>query len=287
METKSVPKDVPYPNTTTLPADVEAILHLGGGMLLGEPLEMADGSYVLPLGKDVKLERLPALNPKLPGFVSGSETVIEPDSFVDYITKFKSKDAIVLASLSRNTLVALLDYHGDARSGEANNAVPGRNAHRVTLNCPWDPDYKKWRDVFDKPIAQPDLMEFLEDLIHTIGEPLAGDLLDAVGNVEIDRDSKFKSVRNLRNGTVQFIYAEEERPGDLVVAMPDVIKVITPIFQGGTAMQLDVKLRYHLDKGILFFKLVLPGREKLERDGFRTIGERVRNETSTPVFYGA
>lgn len=81
---------------------------------------------------------------------------------------------------------------------------------------------------------------------------------------------------------------EEERSAAvMVVSMPEVISVVTPIFQGGTALQLEVKLRYHLDKGILFFKLVLAGREKLERDGFRTIGERVRQDTGTPVFYAA
>lgn len=266
--------------------DVKELLELGGAVVVGEPIENPDGSLTIFVGKDVKPHQIAALNPKLPDFVRQSETFIEPDSFIAYLTKFKTKTAIVRASLKATQFVAVLDYHGDSRA-ETDGAVPGRGAHVVTLDCPWDPDYAKWRKLFDMPIEQDSLLEFIEDVIHTIGAPLAGDLIDAISNVEINRESKFKSVRNLRNGTVQFTYAEEERGDAIVVKMPDTISVVTPIFQGAGSLQLDVKLRYHLDKGALFFKLVLPGREKLERDGFRTIGAKVTEKTGTPVFYGA
>lgn len=97
--------------------------------------------------------------------------------------------------------------------------------------------------------------------------------------------SKFKSARNLRNGTVQFIFAESEAP--LVVKLPEIITIVTPVFQGGNPQTIDVRLRYGLDRGSLAFKLVLTGAEKLERDAFRSIGERVRTDTATPVFYAA
>ena len=201
------------PSISSLPPDIAALLAIGGDTLVNEPIVGADGTSYVLVGKDIKVEKIPALNPVLPDFVTAAESFVEPDSFIEYITKFKTKDAVVLASLSKTSFVAKLDYHGDARQG-SDAAVPGRNAHAVTLNCPWDQDYAKWRAVFDKPILQADLMEFFEDVIHTIGLPLAGDLLDAIGNVELDRSSKFKSVRNLRNGTVQFVYAEDERNGE-------------------------------------------------------------------------
>lgn len=269
--------------------DVKELLDLGGHVLVGEPVQHPDGSMTIFIGEKMKTHSVPALNPVLPEFVKQAETFIEPESFIAYITKFKTSTAIVRASLNANQFVGLLDYHGDARTGERDAALPGRLAHLVTLNCPWDPDYKKWRDIFDKPIEQTDLLEFIEDVIHTIGAPVAGDLIDAISNVEIDRESKFKSYRNLRNGTIQFTYAEEERGGgsSVTLRMPDTITVVTPIFQGAGTLQLDVKLRYHLEKGMLMFKLVLPGREKLERDGFRTIGREITQATNTPVFYGA
>lgn len=270
-----------------LPAEVKALLDMGGAQLVSAPVARADGSTVYFLGGDVKAHHLPALNPVLPDHVVATEVFTEPDSFIDYLIRFRSSRAIVRAMQADNRFVAVLDYHGDARGAENDAAVPGRCSHMAQLKCPWDPDYAKWRAVFDESITQDALLEFIEDVIHTIGEPLAGDLIDAISNVELDREAKFKSVRNLRNGTVQFTYAEEERPGTVVVTMPEVIRVVTPIYQGGGTLMLDVKLRYALHNGRLVFKLALPGREKLERDGFRTIGAAVLEKTAVPVFYVA
>lgn len=273
--------------TSELPEDIRALLDMGGDYLVAEPVDNDDGSQTVFIGDKVKPHHIPALNPALPNFVKQAETVVEPKSFTDYLIQFKSSTAICRASLGQNRIDAVLDYHGDARKDGRDSAVPGRGAHVLTLLCPWDADYKKWRELFDQGVAQTTLMEFLEDMIHTIADPVAGDLLEAIGNVELDRSSKFKSVRNLRNGTVQFVYAEDESNGSVTVKMPEVIRVVTPIFQGGPMTQLEVKLRYALVQGVLVFKLVLPGADKVEREAFRSIGEHVRAETATPVFYVA
>lgn len=281
-------KNLTFPlDVSSLPADVFELISMGGEILVSDPVSRPDGGVTYFIGKDIKEATIPALNPVLPDFVSQAETFVLPDSFIAYLTKFKTDTAIVRAVPTASKFVAVLDYHGDARKDARESAVPGRCAHIATLMCPWDPDYAKWRGIFDKHIEQGDLLEFIEDVIHTIGAPLAGDLIDAISNVELDRETKFKSVRNLRNGTIQLTYAESERGSTAVVAMPDTITVITPIFQGGMALQLEVKLRYHLEKGVLMFKLALPGREKIERDGFRTIGDDVQASTSTPVLYAA
>jgi len=266
-------------------ADIAALLTLGGEVLVSDPVVQDNGDRVVFAGKELQRHLLPALNPVLPEFVAQQETFVEPASFVEYIKTFKSSRAVARASLAGNSIVAILDYHGPARMAERDTAAPGTCRHVVTLACPWDPDYLRWRNIFNKDVPQTALMEFLEDMIHTIHDPLAGDLLDAVGNVELDRAQKFKSVRNLRNGTVQFVFAESEEP--LVVKLPEIITVVTPIFQGGNAQAIPVRLRYGLDRGALSFKLVLTGGEKLERDAFRSIGEQVREATATPVFYAA
>lgn len=281
---KAVPGAIPG-DLMASAADLAAILALGGNVLVSEPIIEPSGDTLIFVGKDLQSHVIPALNPVLPEFVDARETFVEPDSFVEYIKTFKSSRSVAIASLQSNSIRAVLDYHGPARMDARDTATPGTCRHVVTLACPWDPDYLRWRSIFNKDVPQTALMEFLEDMIHTIHAPLAGDLLDAVGNVELDRASKFKSARNLRNGTVQFIFAESEEP--LVVRLPEIITIVTPVFQGGNPQAIDVRLRYGLDRGALAFKLVLTGAEKLERDAFRSIGERVRTDTATPVFYAA
>ena len=47
---------------------------------------------------------------------------------------------------------AVLDYHGPARMDARDTALPGTCRHVVTLACPWDPDYQRWRSmsIFNK-----------------------------------------------------------------------------------------------------------------------------------------
>ena len=60
-----------------------------------------------------------------------------------------------------------------------------------------------------------------------------------------------------------------------------------PIFQGAQPSALTTRLRYRLQDGKLFLGLVLNGIETKEREAFRAIGEKVREEAALAVFYVA
>lgn len=274
-----------------LRGDVDAVLTELGEHYVSPPFDAENGDTVMFVADGLRREVLPAINPALPGFVSQGETVVEPDSFKQYLVGFKSDTAICRASLGGNKIEAVLDYHGNARTGDAVAAVPGRCKHVVTLLCPFDLDYAAWKKVFDQPMSQNDFGNVLEDLVHTIHEPPLADLQEAIDSLRIDRSVRFQSRVNRRNGEVTFAYEEVEEGSSAgngesgTVRLPEVVKIITPIFQGGREVELVAKLRYRLDKGKVIFILVVPGLDKVERDHFRNIGEDVRNATNTPVFY--
>lgn len=275
-------------NTELPRGDVDAVLAELGEHYVSHAFPDENGGVVLFVSERLKREELKALNPKLQDFVTVTETVVEPASFKDYLTAYKSETAICRASLSRNEIVAVLDYHGRAREGDRKSALPQRCAHTATLKCPFDLDYAKWRQVFDKPLNQGQLGTLLEDLVHTIAEPAVADLQEAIDELRIDRSVKFKSKVNRRNGTVQLTYEEEEADGENGggrVSLPENIAIVLSIFQGGELVRLDAKLRYAMDKGLVSFRIVVPGLDKIERDQFRRIGEDVRGSTDTPVFY--
>lgn len=275
----------------SMAADIAALIAIGEARAFPEPRRNDDGSVTHFHAKDIVHYDVPALNPTLPEFVKQAEQMVEPVSFMDYVRTFKSARAIAKASLSQNSIVAVLDYHGQARSGDDDTATPGRCEHTVRLLCPYDLDYAKWKKVFGNGLKQAELAYFLEDMIHTIAEPAAADLLEAINNLKIDRSVKFKSGRNDRNGTVQIQYEEvDDEKGtreDGQITLPQEIKIVVPIFQGAVAVQLTAKLRYQLDRGQIAFILAVPGLDNEERIAFRSIAERVRQETDTPVYYTA
>lgn len=266
---------------------VAQLLGLGEARAVSDAITNPDGSVSRFVANGLEEYKTPALNPPLPDFVKQSETLNEPASFIDYLQQFGGPTRIARASLANTSIVAVLDYHGRAREG-SDNAVPGRGAHQVTLNCPFDVDYAKWRKVFGKFIPQQAMVEHLEDLIHTIAEPSAAVLLEAISDIQIERQVRFKSKRNDANGNVKFSYEETDdggstRQGEFL--LPEHVILLVPIFQGGNPVQLTAKLRIRMDKGELGIGLAVPGIENKEREAFRTIAEEVRERTQTPVFY--
>lgn len=273
--------------------DVEAALSALSDKFISAPMLLDDGRTFVFHSVGLAAKELPALNPVLPDFVKQDETMVEPKSFAAYITAYKSSTAICRASLSKNSIVAVLDYHGRARGAAGDAAVPGRSAHVATLLCPFDLDYARWRPVFQgkQTFDQSELARFLEDMIHTIGAPPAGDLLDAIADLEIVRHVHFKSVRNDRNGNINIAYQELDdenvagRDGQLT--LPESVEIVVPIFQGGNPVQLTAKLRHRMDKGQVAFSLIVPSIDVREREAFRAIGDGVGTDTDTPVFYVA
>jgi len=277
------------PNTEqniTRPGDVEAAIIDVRQHTVTEPIPTSDGGFVVfhPLG--MTPHRIAPLDTKLPERVTQAETVVEPASLVEYVNRFKTANTVSRASLSRNSIEAVLDYH--AESDKKAGSKPGASTHKVTLNCPLDVDYAQWKKRFGEGLGQLEYAEFIEDMLHTIAKPAGADLLDAISDLKVDRGIKFKSGLNQANGTVKLTYEEEDATGGGgSVSIPQEIVIVCPVFQGTQPIQITAKLRYRLDRGAIKFVIAVPGLAKIERDEFRKIGESIREQTETPVFYTA
>lgn len=271
---------------TTLRGDVEAAIREVRDHFVSGPVSTPDGGSVVFHAMGVTAHRIAPLDATLPQRVTQAETVVEPASFVDYVNRFKTATTISRASLSRNSIEAVLDYH-DKTDGKA-GAKPGATTHKATLNCPFDVDYAAWKKKFGEGLGQLEYAEFIEDMLHTIARPAGADLLDAISDLKVDRGIKFKSGLNQSNGTVKLTYEEEDATGGGgSVSIPQEIVIVCPVFQGTEAIQITAKLRYRLDRGAIKFVIAVPGLPKIERDEFRKIGEDIRTSTETPVFYTA
>ncbi len=231
------------------------------------------------------------LDKPLPDRITASETFIEPDSLIAYIEAFRRPEMIAKASLSNRTIVVVLDYHTPVETPEGGTltlpAEVGAGTHKATLDCLFDPDFAKWKALFDKPIPQEAFGDLVEDMIHTIADPAAAELITAVRDIEIDRVSKIKSKINKRDGTTNLILEEVDTAKTTSYSIPTAVTLAVPVFQGGPLVGIMCYLRYSIDQQGLKFKLVPPGLEKTIRDEFRRIAEEVRRDTSVPIYYTA
>jgi hypothetical protein len=279
---------------TSLPAqpagDVAAALDAVAGTYVSGMFHDDIGNAHMFVAAGLRRETLPSLNPSLPNFVEQREEFVEPKSFERYLVGYKSSTAICRASLRQNSITAVLDYHGQARTEAGDGAVPGRCKHIAVLSCPWDLDYAKWRKVLGLFLPQEAMLEFLADMVHTIAAPAASELQEAFGDIHIGRVTRFRSRRNDKNGTVTVLYDEQDETGttrDGSLELPDHVVLVLPMFQGGEVETLTAAVKVRMDKGQLLLGLAVPGLDKRERDGFRKIGDGVAEATSTPVFYVA
>ena len=74
--------------------DVAAALDAVAGSYVSPGFKSDDGGTHVFVGAGLRRESFAPLSPFLPDFVTQSETLIEPKSFIDYLIAFRSSTAI-------------------------------------------------------------------------------------------------------------------------------------------------------------------------------------------------
>lgn len=279
-------------------ANARELIALAKATTVNGPIKTDVGTtvYFVSDGNGLKQVTLDPLNRPLPDRIRATETMVEPDSFVDYVNRFKTVTAIAKASLSSGTIVATLDYHAPTfgyPNPTANDVpAPGYAQHTITLKAEYDEDWKAWEKAFGEYMGQADYGRFIENMAHTIGKPDLATLLSVVEAVDIDRSLRVKSTVNRVNNTVSLNVQEVDTAGastgqPINVVIPSDIALVMPVFAGTAAIQVNAKLRYVVDRGHLKFAIDVPGAQKLKRDEFRKIGDDVGARAGIPVFYSA
>lgn len=255
------------------------------------PVLLPNGDTVLPYADGISLHTVPNINPALPEDVKASETFVEPASLAIYANMYRTPTTILKASLAASTVMALLDYHepvygADGKQGHGHKPVPRRNQHHATYKAEFHPDFVKWRAKLGVLLGQVEYAEFVEDMLHTIGDPPAADLIDALTELKIHRAASFENKVDLRGGKINLAFTEDDKQGGRI-ALPDHIVVVVPIYQGTEPEQLVMKLRYKLESRVLKLFVVCPGIETRIRDRFQQIAENIRDQVDVPLFYTA
>lgn len=246
--------------------NIQAALDAGAALALPRRRNRgADEIVLVPDG--YKIERFDA-DP----FVKHRGATDSVNDFIDYVTRFATKNSMVAENLP-DSAVAHLDFHEPVKDKPA---VSRFDAHRFQLIRVADKDFAEWRDFVgvgtrehERLVSQRDFVEFIDEHINDVTKPDGAKLLDILENIEGRSEVRFNSVAPAAGGTrVSFSSIDEAKAGEAGQAViPKEIAICVPLFKHGSAHELRIRVRVRINAGKIAFALKwLNFKEALEQE---------------------
>lgn len=215
-----------------------------------------------------------------PRYIKQMVTIETADSLVDYVNRFKGTDTLLLAEISANRIVALIDYH--------NATAAAHVAHRAKMELPFSEEWALWTKVSGKLMPQLEFARFIEENAADIRAPSAGELLDACRDLQIRRKVNFTKAVRTASDNENFEYSEETnastKKGDL--ELPTKFVLGLPVYFGQAETELHAFLRWRLDEGSLTLGIQLHRIEHVRQAVFKQIVLDVAERTACPAVFG-
>ncbi|WP_240431465.1 YfdQ family protein [Pectobacterium parmentieri] len=241
-------------------------------------------SIVVPRDHEVvSLER----NQLQPSLINQKVNMVAVHSLIAYVSRFSDLRSVIFADNTKTRVVAVLDYHASPESPQWGN-------HKAVYDCPYSKEWNEWVAGNKSAKGQADFAEFIENHIGDIAPvsdtyvgPAGSSLLEMVLEFQETRQSQFKSVRRLQDGTFQMSYSDEKNGGGNTI-LPEKISLAIAPFHNGSPYQVDARIRYRLRDGqlVLWYELIEP--EKIVEHAFTQIITDLQNALpNVPVYEGS
>lgn len=209
----------------------------------------------------------------------GSAAMHDPASFAAYVTRLDRKELAtsLWADDKARTIVAVFNDHDDTAAGWRD--------HTAKLTVRVDTDWAAWTGKDGALVGQIAFGEFLEEQLHTIGDPPAADLVAIATTLTAKRNLTFESSVRLQSGDVAFEYREETaaKATKAKLDVPERFTIRLSPFTGVAAVDVVARLRYRIgpDGLRIGYKLTRP--DIAEREAFDRIVAQVVEDTPEGV----
>lgn len=187
-----------------------------------------------------------------PRMVERKVTVLDVDSFLDYLGRYSS-DGMTQGGMPGGSLEVWADIDSQKVLGIL-DGIDGWRRHTATLSLALSREWKEWTKIDGQLYPQADFAQFIEDHLSTIGEPAGALLLDVCQTLEATKNANFRSQQILANGQRQFVYEEsvEAKAGQKgTLAVPTELTLVLRPFQGSDPVAVKARFRYRLSEGVL------------------------------------
>lgn len=277
-------------NTNAMAVDnVQTLLDAGRAM--GEVVIAVGAEPAVIIPQNYKLQTLQFESARVPRSVSFTD----PDSFVEYVKRFKTAGTLIFAAVSDTgcRLTALLDYHNQPVLERQRNEV-GWCSHEAKLSLEVTQEWATWmkRNGGEKPFTQTDFALFLEDNERVFESPSGADLLELVATLEGKSNVRFNSAIRLQSGKNKLDFEEDvELRGASTAAqgsmeIPAKLLLLIQPFTGVPHYRVEARLRYRIvSKALVFwYDTVTP--HLIIRDAAKAVLAKVAEDTKVPVLIG-
>jgi uncharacterized protein YfdQ (DUF2303 family) len=204
-------------------------------------------------------------------------------SFVRYVNANKGPTTVIFAS-GKSKLEAILDYHTAGPTG------PGAWCqHRAILDLKVSPEWQLWASRAASWMGQKDFAELIEDRQIDFYNPPGAQMLEIALTISGKTQVSFESGFRLDNGDTNLAFKETTgakagQRGELPI--PGELTLLIPIYAGGEVPQVTARLRYRIDSGAVFFKVILNRPDRVLDAAFKTTVDAVAKQTSITPYNG-
>lgn len=272
-----------------IPDNVQALLDAGRSM--GVPVVQYGSvpAVVIPQGYKLEPMRFDAAR------VPRSVAFTDPESFGDYVNRFKTPGTLIFAALTDTgcKLTAHLDYHDEPTLPTELNARAW-STHQAHLTLEVTQEWGTWmkRNGGEKPFTQTEFALFLEDNERVFESPSGADLLELVSTLEGRSNVRFNSALRLNSGKNKLDFEEdvELRGASSVTTgsleIPAKLLLLIQPFSGVPHYRVEARLRYRIvSKALVFwYETVTP--HLVVRDAAKAVLATVAEATDVPVLIG-
>lgn len=234
-----------------------------------------------------------------PERIEGTAVLNTLDSFIKHVLRFKDANTGVFANDGdQPSLKAVYDYHAAG--------APRFGRHRATYNLKLSSEWDTWQAADGKWMSQVDFAVFLEDRLGDILDPadvkaptlglttslglnLASrqKLLTLSEGLTVNVDLSVTNSQNLSSGEHAVSFAEKHKDaGGQTLKVPNGFVIAIPVFHGGDAYTIPVRLRYRVKEGKISWCVVVINAQKAIDAAVKEAVVEVETTTGIQVLIG-
>jgi len=225
-----------------------------------------------------------------PHKLEATRTFYAPESFSTYFKTYADSDSIVLASPTRLTVNAIIDYH-QASPGEGNYQRWQR--HTATLVMQKSEQLKAWIANSGKLMNQVDFAEFLQENAADVSQPSVSEMLTIARDLRATVGMTAVSNFNQQTGEVELSFKNEVNASAGLrtqkIEIPERFFLNIPLFANDEPRPVICDFRYRAGQEMkLFYKLYQIDRMLEQR--FKTVidslNEAIIQIATMPILIG-
>jgi hypothetical protein len=243
-------------------------------------------------------------------------------SLIDWANRFHDKDSALFADTDPKSpsLTCVADYHHagpPAHDQDGTDTTARHGHHRGIYKFPVSDEWAAWTEISGESLSKDDLAEFLTDHARDLLDPtphlITGsgeaepwelamrrearlqntrfgqvlDLLQISRSLSIRETSDLTLVKNQQTGEQQVQFLNEHKdPDGRPIDIPGLFLIAVPVFRGGAAYRLAVRLHYRKSGANITFTLTMHDRQRAYDDAIGEALELAASATGLPLFEG-